>query len=117
MKRIIYIIFAAFMLTLVPASYACAQTGSVGHIESPKERKARLEREAAAKKKREQEAAAKRKREQEEAAKKKREQEAREQAECEARLRSCGTFDDGLAYFKDANGKYGFIDKTGRIVE
>ena len=106
MKRILYIVFAAFVLSLVPASYACAQTGSAGKIETPKERKARLEREAAAKKKRDQEAAAKRKRE----------QEAREQAECAARLRSCGNFSEGLAIYKDANGKYGYIDKTGKLV-
>ena len=88
MKRIIYIVFVAWVLSLVPATNACAQ-GSAGKIETPKERKARLEREAAARKRRQQEEAAKRKRDQEETVKKKREQEAREQEECKKRLSSC----------------------------
>lgn len=45
-----------------------------------------------------------------------REKAEREQEECEKRLRSCGNFSEGLAYYKDANGKYGFIDETGKIV-
>ena len=139
MKRILYIVFAAFVLSLVPASYACAQTGSAGKIETPKERKARLEREAAAKKKRDQEAAAKRKREQAAREQAAREQAAREQG---ARLstymdingiygftdetgkvvipcqwKDAESFSEGLARVKDANGKWHKIEKTGRIVE
>ncbi len=64
MKRIIQILLAAFVLTMVPATYACAQ---YGHIETPRERKAREAREAEArKKKQQQEAAARRQREAEE---------------------------------------------------
>ncbi len=85
MKRIIQVLFAAFVLTLVPATYASAQTGSERHIETPLERKARLEREAAAKKKKQQEAAAKKKREEE--ARKKREQEAAAQRQREEQAR------------------------------
>ena len=61
-------LIAAFVLSLTPTVYVCAQ----GHIETPAERKARQEREAAAKKK-QQEAAAKRQRE--EAERKRREAE------------------------------------------
>jgi len=122
MKRILYIVFAAFVLSLVPASYACAQTGSAGKIETPKERKARLEREAAAKKK---------------PAKKKWNYQ-REFSEGLAEVQDandrCGFIDktgklvipcqwksawyfsEGLAKVQDANGKWGFIDKTGKVV-
>ena len=106
MKRIIYIVFAAVVLTMVPATYASAQ-GHVGRIETPKERQARLNRESAEKKKTQQ---------QEAAAKKKREQTARVQAECNARLRSCGEFHEGLAAYKDVSGKWGYIAKTGKVV-
>lgn len=58
------------MLSLMPVSYVSAQnnrTGSAGHIETPRERKARKAREAEArKKKQQQEAAARRQREAEE---------------------------------------------------
>ena len=99
MKRIIYIVFAAFVLTMVPATYACAQndrTGSAGHIETPRERKAREAREAEARKrKQQQEAAARRqreeearkKREAEAAAQRQREEEARKQREAEEAAR------------------------------
>ncbi len=80
-KRIIQILFAAFVLTMVPVAYASAQTGSAGRIESGKERQARLEKER--KKKQQQEAAAKKKREEE--ARKKREEEARKKREAEER--------------------------------
>ena len=43
-------------------------------------------------------------------------QEDLEQEACNARLRSCGNFYEGLASYKDANGKYGFIDETGKVV-
>lgn len=95
-------LIAAFVLSLTPTVYVCAQ----GHIETPAERKTRQEREAAAKKKRQQDAAARTRRN----------QASREQEECNERLRSCGKFFKGLAYYKDANGKYGFIDKTGKVV-
>lgn len=85
MKTIVKVIFAAFVLSMVPATYASAQTGSERHIETPKERKERLEREAAAKKKKQQEAAAKKKREEE--ARKKREQEAAAQRQREEQAR------------------------------
>ena len=39
-----------------------------------------------------------------------------EQTECNKRLLSCGKFYEGLAYYKDANKMYGFIDKTGKMV-
>ena len=42
MKTILKLLLAAFVLSLVPTTYICAQ----GHIETPAERKARLEREA-----------------------------------------------------------------------
>ncbi len=98
MKRIIQILLAAFVLTMVPATYACAQndrTGSAGHIETPRERKAREAREAEArKKKQQQEAAARRqreearkKREAEAAAQRQREEEARKKREAEERER------------------------------
>ncbi len=45
MKTIIKLLLAAFVLSLVPTMYVCAQ----GHIETPAERKARQEREAEAK--------------------------------------------------------------------
>ena len=81
MKLVIRILFAAFVLTLMPTVSAQAQ----GKIESPLERKARLEREAAARKrKQQQEAAAQRQRE-EEARKKAEAEEAARQQEQEAR--------------------------------
>ncbi len=48
MKTILKILFAIFVISLTSSTYVCAQ----GHIETPAERKARQEREAAAKKKR-----------------------------------------------------------------
>ena len=45
MKTIIKLLLAAFVLSLVPTMYVCAQ----GRIETPAERKARQEREAEAK--------------------------------------------------------------------
>lgn len=89
-KRIIQILFAAFVLSMVPGTDASAQnnnTGSAGHIETPRERQARLEKErkkkeAAEKKKREQEVAARRQREEE--TRKKREAEAAAQRQREA---------------------------------
>jgi formylglycine-generating enzyme required for sulfatase activity len=73
MKTIIKILLAAFVLSLTPTTYVSAQT----KIETPAERRARLEREAAAiRKKQQQENATKRQREE---AKRKR-QEAEEQA-------------------------------------
>ena len=117
MTTIVKILLAVFMLSLVPTTYVCAQ----GSIETPAERKARQEREAAAKKKLQQDAAARRQREEE--ARKKREaeearkkQEAEEEAACKERLASCGKFYEGLANFKDENYLYGFIDETGKIV-
>ena len=50
MKTILKLLLAAFVLSIVPTTYICAQ----GHIETPAERKARQEREAAAKRKRQQ---------------------------------------------------------------
>lgn len=47
MKNIVKILLAVFVLSQTPSIYICAQ----GHIETPAERKARQEREAAAKKK------------------------------------------------------------------
>ena len=85
MKRIIFIVLSALVLTMVPATQASAQ---YGHIETPKERKEREAREAEArKKKQQQEAAARRQREEE--ARKKREAEAaaRRQREAEERER------------------------------
>ena len=66
MKTILKILLAAFVLSLTPTVYVCAQNP----IETPAERQARLKREAAAKRKREQEAAARR-RQAEETGKKK----------------------------------------------
>ena len=82
MKTILKILLAAFVLSLTPATYVCAQ----GHIETPAERQARQKREAA-KKKREQEAAARKKREAEAAAQRQREEEARKKREAEERTR------------------------------
>ncbi|MBQ8656315.1 MAG: SUMF1/EgtB/PvdO family nonheme iron enzyme [Prevotella sp.] len=76
MKTIIRFLLALFVLSMMPTTYASAQ----GKIESPLERKARLEREAAARKKREQEAAARKRREQEAREQAAREQAAREEA-------------------------------------
>ena len=60
MKSLFKILLAALILSLTPTVYVCAQ----GHIETPAERKARQEREAAARrKKQQQEAAARRQRE------------------------------------------------------
>lgn len=94
MKTILKILLAVFVLSLTPTTYVCAQ----GHIETPAERKARQEREAAAKKKRQQDAAARQQREEaerkrreaeEQAAREQtaREQAAREQAEREQAAR------------------------------
>jgi len=52
MKTILKLLLAAFVLSLVPTMYVCAQ----GHIETPAERKARQEREAEAKRLMEQKA-------------------------------------------------------------
>ena len=76
MKRIINVLIAAFVLSMIPTVQAVAQTNNEqGHIESLSERRARQAREAEAKKKKEQ---------QEAAAKKKREEEARKKREAEA---------------------------------
>ena len=69
----------AFMLSLVPTTYVCAQ----GSIETPAERKAREAREAEAKRKKQQQDAAARRQREEEARKKR---EAEEQAAREAEV-------------------------------
>lgn len=83
MRTIIRILFAAFVLSLVPTSYVCAQNP----IETPAERQARQKRETAAKKKREQEAAARRQREEDARKKREAEEAARRQREAEERER------------------------------
>ena len=91
MKTILRILLTAFVLSLTPTTYVCAQ----GHIETPAERKARLEREAAAKKKRQQDATARQQRE--EAERKRREAEeqaAREQAAREQAAREQAARED-----------------------
>ena len=116
MKKIIKVMLAVFVLSMVPTVQVAAQ---IGHIETPKERKAREAREAAAKKKKQQEAAAKKKREEE--ARKKREAEtaAQRQREEDARKKKWRfqyNFSEGLAVVEDDNFKYGLIDKTGQGV-
>ena len=39
-----------------------------------------------------------------------------ESIERNKRLSSCGTFSEGLASIKGGNGKYGYIDKSGKLV-
>ncbi len=91
-------LIAAFVLSLTPTVYVCAQ----GHIETPAERKARQEREAAAKRKRQQEEARKR-----------RDQAAMEQAANKKWIFQ-NDYIEGLAMV--SNGKIGFVDETGKLV-
>lgn len=98
MKTIIKILLAAFVLSVTPTTHVSAQT----KIETPAERKARLEREAAEKKERQKQEAASR-RQQEEASRKKREtkeQTTREQAEKEEveRTRLLRELEENMVY-------------------
>ena len=79
MKRIINIVFAAMVLSLVPASYACAQT--IDNLRPPTRTTTPPKKKPAKKKWNHQ-----------------------------------GDFYEGLARVEDANGKWGFIDKTGKVV-
>ncbi len=84
MKTIIKLLLAAFVLSLVPTMYVCAQ----GHIETPAERKARQEREAEAKRQ-----------------------------HSPQKWTMAGNYREDLAWVVDANSKFGYIDKTGKIIE
>ena len=136
MKTILKILLAIFVISLTPSTYVCAQ----GHIETPAERKARQEREAAAKKRRQQQEAAAQRQREEEARKKReaeeqaareqaareqaareqtaREQAAREEKDRKLRLNSCENFNDGLAVYRTGlhGMSCGFINETGDIV-
>ena len=110
MKRIINVLLVAFVLSLVPATYICAQ----GHIETPAEclAKERAERKM-------------------KAGNNYTEGFARYQddsglygyidevgdiiAPCQ--WKETWTFSDGMAAVKDNNDKWGYIDKTGNIIE
>ena len=94
MRTILKILLAVFVLSLTPTVYVCAQ----GHIETPAERKARQEREAAAKKRRQQQEATARTR--------------RNQANKKWIFQN--DFSEGLAMV--SNGKIGFVDETGKVV-
>ena len=84
MKTIIKLLLAAFVLSLVPTMYVCAQ----GHIETHAERKARQEREAEAKRQ-----------------------------HSPQKWTMAGNYREDLAWVVDANSKFGYIDKTGKIIE
>ncbi len=85
MKTILKLLLAAFVLSLVPTTNVCAQK----KIETPAERNARLEREAAAKRKRQ---------------------------HSPQKWTMIGDYRENLAWVVDAHWKYGFIDKTGKLV-
>lgn len=105
MKTIIKFLLALFVLSVLPTTYVVAQ---VGHIESPLERKARLEREEAARKKKQQ---------QEAAARKKREQEARERAAREAeeaeRMRPFRELETNMVYVEGGTFMMGATSDQG----
>ena len=84
MKTILKLLLTAMVLSLVPATYVCAQ----GHIETPAERKARKEREAEAKRQ-----------------------------HSPQKWTMIGDYRENLAVVVDANSKFGYIDKTGKIIE
>ena len=95
MKRIIYIVLAAVVLTLVPATYASAQ-GNKWKRQYEYREGLSIVRDANGKygfvdKK--------------------------NKLVIPCKWKLAYNFHEGMSLVKDANGKYGFIDKTGKIVE
>ena len=90
MKRIIYIVLAAVVLTLVPATYACAQweyksTGHEGmyYVRDAKGKYGFVNE--------------------------------RGKLVIPCKWNEASDFYEGLAAVKDANGKWGFVNKTGKL--
>ena len=109
MKTIIKLLLAALVLSLVPMTYVSAQD----HIETPLERKARMEREAARKKRQQREArerrekAARERAKRDQAAARERAQRQRQQEEAALKKWSIvSEYNEGMVLAQDGYGKY-----------